>query len=148
MLNSNIKQYLIDLSRNFTKYELYNILALKSKYSIRLYELFKSYAFQRVKEIELEELKELLGAVNYEYRDFKRRIMDKTCEEINYYTDINVSYEAITKGRKVVAIVFYIAPKERLEGYAAYWNTIEEINKRNSIPKGQMSIYDLAKEER
>lgn len=147
MLNSNIKAYLLDLSKNFTKYELYNILALKSKYSIRLYELFKSYSFQKVKEFEIEDLKDLLGASNYEYRNFNRRILVKAIEEINYYTDILVSYETITRGRKVIGIRFKIIPKESWEGFIAYRNTIEELNKQNNQIKGQMSIFDKQEEE-
>lgn len=143
MLNSNIKAYLIDLSKNFTRYELYNILALKSKYSTRLYEIFKSYAFQRVKEIDLEELKELLCATNYSFRDFRRDILDKATAEINHFTDIDVSYETVSQGRKVVAIIFHIKPKDTFDTYNSYVNTIDEINRRNKQVKGQMSIYDL-----
>lgn len=144
MLNSNIKQYLLQLKSNFTQYELWNILALKSKWSIRLYELFKSYEYQHRKTFEFEELKELLGSSYNLFGDFKRRILDKAKEEINLYSDINVEYEVLTigKGHKVKDITFIITKKDNFDGYLAYRNTIEQINKRNKNKqiKGQMIL--------
>ena len=70
MLNSNMKQYLIDLSHSFTQYELYNILALKSKYSIRLYELFKSYSYKQTKDFDLEHINPKGQKVKTEKIDF------------------------------------------------------------------------------
>lgn len=148
LLDDYIKQYLIDLQKNFTNYEIYNILALKSKYSIRLYEIFKSYEFQHYKTIPIDELKELLCATNYvNFKDFRNRVLERAIDEINFYTDINVSYDTETKGRKVIAIQFHIKKKESLDNYASYLNTIEEINKRNKQVKGQMSLFDKKEED-
>ena len=150
MLNSNMKQYLIDLSHSFTQYELYNILALKSKYSIRLYELFKSYSYQHTKDFEIEELKEILGADNYKvYKDFKRRVLDKAIEEINIYSDLNVEYITKAEGsnHKINKIIFIITRKESFEGYIAYQKTIDEINRKNKQVKGQLSLFDKTEKE-
>lgn len=148
ILDDDIKKYLIELSKNFSKYELYNILALKSKYSLRLYEIFKSYAFQRVKELDIDDLKEMLMATHYKnFKDFRIRVLDRAVEEINYYTDITVNYEPITKGRKVVSVKFTIRTKKSMDGYLAYRNTIDEINKRNKQIKGQISIFDKEVED-
>lgn len=148
ILDDDIKKYLIELSQNFSKYELYNILALKSKYSFRLYEIFKSYAFQRKKEMDIDYLKEMLVATKYKnFKDLRNRVLDKAVEEINFYTDLTVNYEPIYKGRKVVSIVFNISTKKHLDGYIAYRNTIEEINKRNKQIKGQMSLFDRSESE-
>lgn len=144
-LNSNLQVYLLQLQNNFTQYELWNILALKSKWSIRLYELFKSYQYQNEKTFDFEELKEILGATTYKsYGDFKKRILDKATEEINTYTDIIVNYEIVQSGKqhKVSGIKFIINKKDTLDGYLSYRKTIEKINaknKKNDI-KGQMSF--------
>ena len=147
-LNSNIKKYLIDLKQNFTQYELYNILALKGKYSIRLYEYFKSYSFMYEKKIEIDELKKVLQAEHYvNYKDFRNRVLDRAVKEINKYTDIEVNYKTENKGKKVVALIFYIKKKEPLERYISYNNTIDKINKREKQLKGQISLFDRSKEE-
>ena len=148
LLNSNIKKYLIDLKENFTQYELYNVLALKGKYSIRLYEWFKSYSFMREKTIEINELKTILIAEHYKnFKDFRNRVLTKAIKEINQYTDIEVEYNTVNSGKKVIALIFHIKFKEALERYDSYINTIEQINKRNKQIKGQMSLYDRSEEE-
>lgn len=148
VLNSNIKQYLIDLSREFTQYELYNILALKGKYSIRLYEYFKSYAFRHDIEVELDKMRDILCADKYkEYKDFKKRVIEPAIKEINEYTDLEVKYEKIMRGKWVVGLKFQIDRKQTLERYNSYWNTIEELNRRNKQLKGQISLFDLSEEE-
>lgn len=145
IFNSNIKQYLLQLQTNFTQYELWNILALKSKWSIRLYELFKSYEYKHRKTFEVESLKEILGATNYkQFGDFKKRILDKAKEEINLYSDILIDYEIETvgKGHKAANITIIITKKDSTDGYLAYRKTIETINKRNKNQqlKGQLRL--------
>ena len=147
-LNSNIKKYLIDLRENFTQYELYNILALKGKYSIRLYEFFKSYSFMREKKFDINELKKILQAEHYiNYKDFRNRVLEKAVREINQYTDIEVSYTTENKGRKIIALTLYIKKKEPLDKYISYTNTIERINEREGQVKGQISIFDRSEDE-
>lgn len=148
ILDDDMKKYLLELTQNFSKYELYNILALKSKYSLRIYELFKSYAYQKKKEFDIIELKEMLFATHYvNFKDFRNRVLDKAVNDINYYTDLSVSYETRMKGKKVVSIIFFIETKKHLDGYLAYRNTIEEINKRNGQINGQISMFDKEESE-
>lgn len=148
LLNSNIKSYLLQLQKDFTKYELYNILALKGKYSIRLYEWFKSYSFMREKQVELSRLKYILDAEKYtEFKAFRRRVLEPAIKEINEYTDIEVSCEKVTKGRSITDLIFYIRSKEPMERYGSYRNTIDELNKRAGITEGQISLFDKRKED-
>lgn len=148
-LNSNLKQYLIGLSERYTRYELYNILAIKGKYSIRIYELLKSFynrKFQKhlEEEIEIEKIKKLLLAENYkDYRDFKKRVLEPSVKEINQYTDINMMYESIKEGKSIKRIKFIVDRKEYPSNYAAYIKTIDRINEKNKQIKGQMSLFDL-----
>lgn len=143
LLDDDIKKYLLGLKENFTAYELYNILALKSKYSVILYELFKSYAFQREKTFEIENFKKMMNASHYtNFKDFRNRVLDRAFEEVNKYTDLAVDYEPIKKGRKVIAIKIVIKKKAKKENAIAYRNTIEEINKRNNQIAGQISMFD------
>ena len=147
--NIKYEKYLLNLVEkggNYTQYELWNILSLKSRYSIRLYELFRSYAYQNKKEFEIDRLRGLLCVENYElYHDFKRRILDKAIAEINQYTDLKVKFKPVNKGKshKVTSVIFYITKKEPYEKISAYWKTVNRINAKNKQIKGQMSMFDL-----
>ena len=107
--------YLLQLKECFTRYELKNILFLKNKYSIRIYELMKQYQTIGHRTFTIEELKELLilGDKYAEFKDFNKYVIKQTMEEINNHTDINIKVEQIKKGRRVVSIKYIIDSKEQ-----------------------------------
>lgn len=115
-IDEDLAPYLFDLKEKFTQYQLYNVLAMKSAFSVRMYELMKSYAFQKSKVFDLDELKRLLMIDNVKsytrYPDFRRKVLEKAQKEINKLTDLEMSFEPITKGRKVVKIKFIIRKKD------------------------------------
>lgn len=117
-LDRDMMPYLIQLKGNFTQYELIAILALKSKFSLRLYEIFKSYESLGVYEVSLADLRKTI-MLEKEYpkiNDFKRYVVDKALDEINIYTDLDVSYEAIKQGRTIVGFNFSIQKAEDFDG--------------------------------
>lgn len=118
-LDRDLVPFLFNLGQKFTQYQLYNILAMKSAFSVRIYELIKSYAFQKNKTIEVDELKRLLMVENVKsyknFADFRKRVLDKAQEEINKLTDLNIYFEPITKGRKVIKVKFRIELKNPIE---------------------------------
>lgn len=118
-IDRTIVPFLFDLKEKFTQYQLYNILAMKSAFSVRIYELMKSYAFQKNKTFEIEDLKRLLGVdkvKSYErFPDFRRKVLEKAQKEINELTDLNIYFETITKGRKVIKIKFRIEYKNSIQ---------------------------------
>lgn len=114
--------YLFLLQSRYTQYRLSNVLCMKSKYSIRLWELLISYVKkQRIENgceeevyFTLEELKERLDATIYtKFSDFQRFALDRAVDEINLLSeDIHVKYELERKGRKVEQIYFVVtSPK-------------------------------------
>jgi plasmid replication initiation protein len=118
-LDEDLVPYLFDLGQKFTQYQLYNILAMKSAFSVRIYELMKSYAFQKSKTFDIDELKHLLmveDVKSYDrFPDFRRKVLEIAQREINELTDLNICYEPITKGRKVVKVKFRIEKKNPVE---------------------------------
>ena len=105
--------FVID-NEGYTKYLLENITKCNSIYSMRVYELLKQYQKLGQRNIELSELKEMLGIDKTEYKlysDFKRRVLEHSCEEINEKTDIITKFEENKKGKKVVSIKFFIKSK-------------------------------------
>ncbi len=111
-LDNRIKPYLLQLQDNFTVYNLCYVVAMKSKYSLRLYEHFKSYENSGKWEVEIEELKRILCAKNYSrFPDFKRNVIDVAVLETNKFGDICVTYKITKKGKKYSTIIFSINSK-------------------------------------
>lgn len=138
-LDPNMKPYLLMLRENFTQYELGYIMVLKSKYSIRLYEILKSYAYLAGVDYSLSSLKEALQIDGYDtFKDLKRRVIDRSVEEINEFTDLNVSYEPYRRGRSVAGIIFDISRKSSVEEVAVRI-------KREAELDGKKSCKELAK---
>ena len=114
-LDEDLAPYLFDLKQQFTKYQLYNVLGMKSAFSVRIYELMKSYSFRHTITFEIDELKKLLMVEDVKsynrFPDFRRFVLEKAQSEINELTDINMSFEPIKTGRKVTSIKFIIEEK-------------------------------------
>lgn len=112
-----LKPFLIQLKKEFTKFELKNVLSLKSGSSIRLYELLKQYLVIGERKLKVDDLKELIGIgkESYpKYTDFKRKVIVVAQKEINDKTDLFFEYEEIKKGRKVDVIRFIIHSKSNV----------------------------------
>lgn len=132
-LDEDLVPYLFDLQEKFLSYGLRNILCMQSQYSIRLYELLKSYLIQHIKTFEIDELKHLLMVDNVKsytnFNNFKVKVLDIAMKEIAEYTDIDVEYRPITKGRKVIKLEFKIKKKEQIQAYIAYKKSSDELEK-------------------
>ena len=104
----NIIPYLTLLSQRFTSYELQHITRLNSSYAIRLYELLKQFAQTNERVIPLERFKERLELADQYPRffDLKRRVIQPAVDEINAYTDLEVKWDTVRKGRKVMSLMF------------------------------------------
>ncbi len=107
-LDSDLMPYLLQLKSNFTEYELLNILALRSKYSVRLYELLKSYLHIGHYEITIEQLRDYLRITDgyEETKYFNRDVVAPAVSEINEYTDIEIEYQYMKKGRNITGYRF------------------------------------------
>lgn len=135
-LDDDIQKYVIGLFDNYTQYELLCTLPMKSSYSFRIYELLKSYAFTKHHTFDIDELKSKLSATNYvNFKDFRKYVLEVATREINLYTDIEISWQPIKKGKKVIQVRFDI--KQR-DGWA---RTIASCHASDQID-GQISLLD------
>lgn len=99
-------------SRYFT-YELWNALRLKSANQVRMYEILKQYQNTGKREINVIELRELLGIAPDEYPrwdNFKRKVIDSCQQALEESTDIKFTYERgkTGTGGKWLTIIFCI----------------------------------------
>lgn len=139
-----VMPYLYNLSEKFTSYQLFNVLALKSSYSIMLYELFKSWAYKGTFTVEIAALRGYLSLDEgkyKDYRDFRRVVLERSIREIEEYTDIRVKFSPIRNGRSYSAIEFNVTVLKGLEGAEANRKALAEINGVNHTP-GQMHLFE------
>lgn len=109
-LHDDMMPYLLQQKDNFTSYNLSNIIPMKSRYSIRLYEILKSYAYQRQVALSIDQIKAMLCATKHKtVSNLVARVLTIALEEINRYTDLKVTYTAKKDGRKYTHLVFDIA---------------------------------------
>jgi Initiator Replication protein len=132
-----LKPFLLQLQRDFTKVDLRNYKFLRTGTSIRLYHLLKQYFGRRQYNVEvpLDELKEMLGVANkYDlYGHFKAAVLEEAQKRLIETTDISFAYQEVKVGKKVAAIVFHI--KENAAGYS----TVEDLQKMTPIKLPQTS---------
>lgn len=123
--SQKLTPYLLQLKERFTRYQLRNILYLKSKHGIRLYELMKQYQVIGKREFKLEEIKQKLFIEGQYERiyDLERFVLKPALKEINEHTDITVSYEKLKTGRSITSILFKIECKDKCRSeYVNYLN--------------------------
>lgn len=104
-----LQEFLLELKSYFTSYTLDNIKMLRSKHSIRIYELLAKNKNLGGFVITLERLKFLLGIEGkYKvYSELKRNVLEETLSELNRYTDLKYTYGPHKKqGRRVVSLKF------------------------------------------
>lgn len=138
-LDEDMHKFVIGLFDNYTQYELLSTLPMTSKYSFRIYELLKSYAFTKAHTFDIDELKRTIAAEKYvNFKDFRKYVLEIAVKEINQYTDIEVSWEPITKGRKVIQVKFFMDQRDMWGQWAAAKRSVDQI-------EGQLSIGDYYK---
>lgn len=145
MFHPDMVPYLLELAKQreegngyYTQFTFQYILPMRSQYSIRLYELLKSYQKNNMTWwFKLDELKRLLDCRSYKlFADFRINVLNIAVKEINEYSDLKIKYETEKDGKRVSGVTFYMASKfvpERIEaekkgltaldGKVHYWDS-------------------------
>lgn len=115
-IHPKLQPFLLHLKEFYTSYLLEYILPMKSRYSVLLYELLRSYANIETYTFDVEELKMFLGAEKYErWADFQRKVLDIAMREINDLSDLEVDYQIIKESRRFAKLRFRIRILEPIE---------------------------------
>lgn len=111
--SQEVVPYITRLEKEFTSYRLERIGAMSSPNAIRVYELLLQYAKLGERTLETEELKRLLGLEGKytKFSMFQKSVIDPSVEQINEFSDIQVSWKPRKTGRKFSHLVFSIAYK-------------------------------------
>jgi len=105
-----LKPYLLALQSEFTRYQLKNIIRLKSLYSIRIYELLKQYQSVGTRYFDLQDLRSILCVSENKlklYSNFRAKVIEKAKLDL-IKTDIIFTYEPVKSGRCVTGLKFFI----------------------------------------
>jgi len=104
----DIMPYLSQVRKKFVLYNLKEIANFNSLFTTRLYELIQEFKDTGYIIRSVEQLRTIFAVGNnfQRYNDFKKRTFDHACKEINFNHAMNLGYEEIKEGRKVVAIKF------------------------------------------
>ena len=108
----DILQLFIKLEEKFTRYELKQISQLTSVYSIRLYELLIRWRSTGKLYISMVDKLGLLEDEYSQMGDFKKRVLKVAIEQINKFTDIDVTYTQKKEGRTITDIEFTFFEKD------------------------------------
>lgn len=113
--SQKIIPYIKDLKSNYVSYNINNILGLKGKYIIKLYnilkdrlEIAKRYDRPLDFELSVDELRKILNLpASYAYGSgIKLRILKKAQKQFMEYTDISFEIKEIKTGKKVTRLKF------------------------------------------
>lgn len=134
-LDPVLKPHLVQLKTLYTTMDITYTMNMRSTYSIRIYELCKSYQNLYLKKKSdgealiwnLSMLYEQLSYTANSWSGFRRFALDKAKSEINGHTDIVFDYEVNEKkGQKVLSLAVTIEPED--EEVAR--GNLDKINKR------------------
>ena len=115
-ISPKIRPYLFGLKQYFTKYGFHMFMALKSKYSKRMYKMLSQFKNTGVMRISVEELKHRLKLIDPKtgkekytlWAMFSEKVLEVAKRELQACTDIYFTYVAKKTGRKFTSIEFSI----------------------------------------
>lgn len=138
-LSQSLAPFLLQLTKQFTVYELGYVFLLTKPHSIRLYDILKGFAYQESFEISLEDLRLALGLVNLDengeiasfksptYKALQKDVLDPSLKDINNTTDLDVSFDPVISptGRHVTTgLIFHVKPKQNIVPIFDKWSGI------------------------
>lgn len=108
-----MKPMLLQLQRNFTAYDLRNVVKLGT-YPVRVYELLKQYESIGERTLGFEEMKRMFELTE-EYPlfgNFYQKVIAPSMRDVNLHTDITITkIEKVKEGKRVVALRFVFQRK-------------------------------------
>jgi plasmid replication initiation protein len=117
--NTHIMPYLAQVQNKYMLYNLKEIANFGSLYTTRLYELIQEFKDTGWIEKSVKQLRELFAVDKKfpDYNNFKRYTFAHAINEINAQYKMNLRFEELKEGRKVVAIRFEFNRSHTTHGY-------------------------------
>jgi plasmid replication initiation protein len=135
-LHPDICDMLLELKGYFTRVPVVELIACRSTYGQRLYELLYQFADTGIRLMSVEELREKLNLKNkYEnFYDFRRRVLKQAQKDVEAHTNMSFTWKEIKakKGRKIERLIFDIKVTDP-----------EQVEMDFSVPKVDMSKHKI-----
>jgi plasmid replication initiation protein len=111
-----IAPYLTMLHKRFTSYRLEEVASLRSTYAIRLFEMLAQFTETGVFVISVADFKQRLGIEDkYDrFSNLKARVIDPAIKDLVAKTSLDVTWQAIKKGKTVERLEFRFEEKHQL----------------------------------
>lgn len=109
----DIMPYLAQVRKRFILYNLKEIANFGSLYTTRLYELIQEFQETGWMLKSVDQLRKIFAVGDNKlklYGNFKAKILNHACREINANYDIDLRFKEEKEGRKVVAVKFFFKP--------------------------------------
>jgi plasmid replication initiation protein len=125
----DLKPMYLELEKHFTKYKLENVLFMRGKHSIRIYEIIKSESFKGKKILDVAwinipqmvldtepqfkkfpNLQKILGTDYKKFPDFEKYVLKPAQAEMKLHSDVCFEYDKkpLKRGRYICGIRFFI----------------------------------------
>lgn len=143
-MHPDIRDMLLDLKKYFTRVPVVELIACRSIYGQRLYELLYQFEDTGVRLMEVEELRQKLNLQNKykNFYDFRKRVLKQAQKDVEAHTNMSFTWKEIKarKGRKIERLLFDIevsdptqteldfqAPKVDMSKHKTLQNHLREI---------------------
>lgn len=122
-----MKPFLLGLKEKYTRFEFLEVAKMKSGFSIRIFQMCKSYYFENIRHgrnvlaVSIKELKFRLAISDKypDFRNFRRKVLDVAKAEINEKTSLLIGFDFIKKGRNITDLRIVINEKTDFNPEAA-----------------------------
>lgn len=104
-----IAQFLVQLKKHFTSYQLSKAAALRSTYSWRLFENLERFRDTGVWEVDIDRfhiIMETPKSYRANFAQARRWVIEPALSELAAQTNITAKFESIKRGRKIVQLRF------------------------------------------
>jgi plasmid replication initiation protein len=110
-----LKPHLLRLRKQFTTYDIMNVINYKYSHSVRIYQILKSFKGRKKSMITVKDLRcmLMLESEYVQWHDFKRFVLDRSKSELKKHSDIYFSYKTQKRGRSVYSITFTIHKQQQ-----------------------------------
>jgi plasmid replication initiation protein len=114
-IDPDMKPFLLQLKKQFTSYEMQNIIHFRSSYTVRIYEHLKQYESIGKRKMDVSYIKQIFE-LEKEYplfANFYQKIIAPAHRDINAHSDLMITeIEKVKKGKSIVSLVFKFYKKD------------------------------------
>lgn len=135
----------------FGRIDLFIQAQFRSSYGLALYENCIRYrGLPFTKWIDMDTFRKLMGVPSEKYpifRDFKKRVLDKSIQEVNSYSDLLIAPEIQREGRVVTKLRFSLKERPKKTRLGGHKKEGSLTNEQSDLQQKLVDHYGFSKEQ-